>query len=102
MAALLGDRVAFLVRHHVDAKRWLVTHDPAYAKILSPRSAQSLTVQGGVLTEVELAALNHSHERDALIALRRADDAAKVPGAPVPGLLSWLPVLRTVAGHRDG
>jgi predicted HD phosphohydrolase len=102
VAALLGDRVAFLVRHHVDAKRWLVTHDPAYAKILSPRSAQSLTVQGGVLTEVELAALNHSHERDALIALRRADDAAKVPGAPVPGLLSWLPVLRTVAGHRDG
>ncbi|MFL6239708.1 MAG: HD domain-containing protein [Actinomycetes bacterium] len=100
-APLLGDRVAFLVRHHVDAKRYLVSNDPAYADALSPRSVESLTAQGGTLTDGERAILDHSHDLDALVALRRADDAAKVPGARVPGLVSWLPVLRTVAGHLD-
>jgi predicted HD phosphohydrolase len=100
-APLFGDRVAFLVRHHVDAKRYLVSHDPTYADVLSPRSMQSLAAQGGALTANEFAVLDRSHDLDALVTLRRADDAAKVPGAAVPGLLSWLPVLRTVAGHLD-
>ena len=102
VAPLLGDRVAFLVRHHVDAKRYLVTHDPSYAAALSPRSAQSLTAQGGVLSDIEQSILDRSHDLDALVTLRRADDAGKVPGASVSGLLSWLPVLRKVAGHLDG
>jgi predicted HD phosphohydrolase len=100
-APLFGDRVAFLVRHHVDAKRYLVTTDPSYAAALSPRSAESLTAQGGQLTADELARLDHSHDLDALVTLRRADDAAKIPGADVAGLVSWLPVLRMVAGHLD-
>jgi predicted HD phosphohydrolase len=101
-APLFGDRVAFLIRHHVDAKRYLVAHDPSYAAVLSPRSAQSLTAQGGVLSDNEFAVLDRSHDLAALVTLRRADDAAKTPGANVAGLLSWLPVLRTVAGHLDG
>jgi predicted HD phosphohydrolase len=101
-APLFGDRVAFLVRHHVDAKRYLVAQDPTYTAALSPRSVQSLTSQGGVLSSNELAVLDRSHDLDALVTLRRADDAAKVVGAQVPSLLSWLPVLRTVAGHLDG
>lgn len=100
-APLFGDRVAFLVRHHVDAKRYLVTTDPAYADALSHRSVESLTAQGGPLTDTELAILTGSHDLDALVTLRRADDAAKDPRATVPGLVAWLPVLRTVAGHVD-
>jgi predicted HD phosphohydrolase len=100
-APLFGDRVAFLVRHHVDAKRYLVANDPSYAASLSPRSAQSLESQGGVLSPTEQAILAGSHDLEALVTLRQADDAAKVPGAVVPGLLAWLPVMRTVAGHLD-
>jgi predicted HD phosphohydrolase len=100
-APLFGDRVAFLVRHHVDAKRYLIATDPSYVDELSARSAESLVAQGGELTAIERAVLDGSHDIDALVTLRRADDAAKVPGANVPGLLSWLPVLRTVAGHLD-
>lgn len=100
-APLFGDRVAFLVRHHVDAKRYLVASDPSYAEALSARSAESLVAQGGELSNAELAMLNRSHDLDALVALRRADDAAKVPGADVPGLVSWLPVLRAVSRHLD-
>jgi predicted HD phosphohydrolase len=98
-APLFGDRVAFLIRHHVDAKRYLISSDPSYADELSERSAASLEAQGGPLTEIEREVLRRSHDLDALLTLRRADDAAKLPGASVPGLLSWLPVLRTVAGH---
>jgi predicted HD phosphohydrolase len=100
-APLFGDRVAFLIRHHVDAKRFLVANDPSYAEELSPRSAQSLEAQGGALTDMERAMLERSHDMEALVTMRRADDAAKVRGANVPSLLSWLPVLRTVAGHLD-
>jgi predicted HD phosphohydrolase len=100
-APLFGDRVAFLIRHHVDAKRYLVATDPSYADELSARSTASLVAQGGELTAVERAVLDRSHDIDALVTLRRADDAAKAPDANVPGLLSWLPVLRTVAGHLD-
>jgi predicted HD phosphohydrolase len=100
-APLFGDRVAFLVRHHVDAKRYLVDTDPAYAAELSSRSAESLIAQGGELTNHELDMLNRSHDLEALVTLRRADDAAKVPGAGVPGLVSWLPVMRAIAGHLD-
>lgn len=100
-APLFGDRVAFLVRHHVDAKRYLVGTDPSYVENLSARSVESLDAQGGALTDAERAVLDRSHDLDALVTLRRADDAAKVPGAVVPGLVSWLPVLRTVAGHLD-
>jgi hypothetical protein len=54
-----------------------------------------------VLSPTEQAILAGSHDLEALVTLRQADDAAKVPGAVVPGLLAWLPVMRTVAGHLD-
>ena len=43
---LLGERVAWLVRHHVVAKRYLVTTDPGYRGRLSPRSVETLALQG--------------------------------------------------------
>jgi predicted HD phosphohydrolase len=36
------------------------------------------------------------HWRDALT-LRRADERGKTPGREVPGLESWLPILRRTA-----
>jgi predicted HD phosphohydrolase len=38
--ALLGERVAELIRLHVDAKRYLVTIDPVYRAKLSPVSGR--------------------------------------------------------------
>jgi predicted HD phosphohydrolase len=85
----LGDRVAQLVELHVPAKRYLVTTDPSYRWHLSDVSVRTLTVQGGALSGDELAKFASSpHCADAL-ALRRADDAAKVPGRQVPPLEHW-------------
>lgn len=93
---LLGDRVADLVEAHVEAKRYLVTVDPAYRATLSPGSIATLAAQGGDLSPAEVAAAEARADWAAAVALRRADDGAKIPGAAVPPLEHWLPALRSV------
>jgi predicted HD phosphohydrolase len=94
---LFGDRVAQIIALHVDAKRYLVSSDPAYRARLSPISMATFILQGGVMAPEDLTAFEaRDHWRDGL-ALRRADDAAKVPGRIVPGLETWRPVLRRLA-----
>lgn len=98
--AILGERVATLVSAHVPAKRWLVTVEPGYRAQLSADSLRSLALQGGVLSPAEVSRFAaEPHWRDALV-LRRADDAAKVPGRLVPGLARWIEPLRRVATRR--
>lgn len=99
---LLGHRVAELVAGHTVAKRYLVTVEPAYGDGLSPNSTFTLIGQGGVMTPAEVEAFERQPDVAALIALRRADDAAKVPGRQVPPLRSWRPLLERAAGSRSG
>jgi predicted HD phosphohydrolase len=97
---LLGDRVARLVAGHVDAKRYLVARDAAYRDELSPRSRATLVAQGDVMTDAEARTFERDAEFDALVALRRADDGAKVPDAPVPSLEFWRPLVESIARQR--
>jgi predicted HD phosphohydrolase len=94
---ILGSRVARLVRLHDQAKRYLVTTDPHYRHQLSPRSLETLRLQGGLLDPAERAALQREPDLEACLALRRADDAAKVPGVMVAGLAHWRHVLDALA-----
>ena len=94
---LLGSRVARLVGAHVLAKRYLVTTDPAYRNQLSVRSVETLAEQGESLRDAELTALASDPDRDAILALRRADERAKDPAARVPGLDEWRSLLEQVA-----
>ena len=71
---LLGARVARLVGAHVDAKRYLVATDPAYRAQLSPRSVETLRLQGDALDAAAIAALAADPDLDAILALRRADE----------------------------
>lgn len=102
LRGLLGDRVARLIEHHVPAKRYLVTVDPAYRAALSPVSIRTLERQGGTMTEVEVLSAAELPDWDAGLELRRADEAAKEPGRDVPGLESWRTVLETVARTAAG
>lgn len=94
---LLGDRVAGLVAGHVAAKRYLVTVEPDYRARLSPDSVRTLDAQGGALSDADTCAFRAHPQWRAMLALRRADDEAKVAGARVPGLDHWLPALYDLA-----
>lgn len=94
---LLGPRVAALVEGHDQAKRYLVSSDPDYRELLSEISVVTLTLQGGEMTASERSAFETGEHFEALVALRRADDAAKVPGCRVEGLKRWLPEIRALA-----
>lgn len=98
---LLGRRVAWLVAHHDEAKRYLVTTEPDYRDRLSPTSVLTLEAQGGLLDEEERVALAAAADLDALLALRRADDDAKVPGRAVPALDTWRARLDEVASSSS-
>jgi predicted HD phosphohydrolase len=99
---LLGDRVAKLVGAHVTAKRYLVATEPAYRDGLSVRSVETLLVQGEALTPRECAELEADPDVAQIVALRRADERAKDPGARVPGLTAWRTLLDGLIGARDG
>lgn len=96
VAPLLGERVAWLVGQHDQAKRYLVTVDPGYRSRLSPASVHTLEAQGGLLADGERASLDAEPWLDDVLTLRRADDVAKVPGASVPDLTHWRQVVQNV------
>jgi len=100
VADLLGDRVAWLVGHHDEAKRYLVTVEPAYAARLSPGSVRTLEVQGGRLDDAERARLEAAPWLADVLTMRRADDDAKVPNRDVPPLAHWRPAVERVASMR--
>ena len=95
--SVLGERVASLIEGHVPAKRYLVAARPDYFALLSPDSVMTLERQGGAMDESEAAAFEADPHFEAMVALRIADDHAKVPNAVVPRLEHWIPSLRTVA-----
>jgi predicted HD phosphohydrolase len=97
VAPIFGERVAHLVASHVLAKRFLVATEPAYRSQLSVRSVETLAAQGDALDELAIARLSHDPDLDAILALRRADEAAKDPAAEVPSLDSWRSLLEEVA-----
>ncbi len=94
---LLGARVARLVGAHVDAKRYLVATDPAYRAQLSPRSRETLELQGDALDASAVDALTSDRDLAAILALRRADETAKDPHARPPSLDTWRALLEQIA-----
>ena len=94
---LLGPRVARLVGAHVEAKRYLVATDPSYRAQLSPRSVETLRLQGEALDASAIAALASDPDLAAILALRRADERAKDRDARPPGLDTWRELLLQVA-----
>lgn len=78
---VLGERVAWLVGSHAEAKRYLVTTDPDYFAILTPASVRSLEVQGGRMTTNEVKRFAMHPWADDALRLRRWDDGAKDPAA---------------------
>jgi predicted HD phosphohydrolase len=98
----LGAAVAEPVRLHVQAKRYLVTHEPRHVYLLSPASVRSLALQGGPMGEEE------SHWFETLpyamdaVALRRWDDHAKEPGKKTPPWAYYRDFLEELVARHNG
>ncbi len=92
--------VTACVRHHVAAKRYLCATDPAYFARLSPASVHSLALQGGPMSTAEAADFAKTPHLDAILQVRRWDDAGKDPGRKAPDFEHFRPVLDRVAGPR--
>jgi predicted HD phosphohydrolase len=93
VAPLFGPRIAHLIGSHVAAKRFLVATDATYRAQLSPRSIETLALQGEELDELAIARMHHDPDLIAILSLRRADERAKDPHAKPPTLESWRDLL---------
>jgi len=93
-------RVAWLVEHHVLAKRYLCTVDRAYAESLSLGSTRSWIRQGGALDRETQQELEGQPWLADALAVRRWDEEAKEPGAIVPALSAYRDLLEACFGRQ--
>ncbi|MBX6742716.1 MAG: HD domain-containing protein [Acetobacteraceae bacterium] len=93
LAGLFEPEVTEPVRLHVAAKRYLCAAEPGYFEKLAPDSVLSLSLQGGPMSEAELAAFRALPHAEAAVRLRRYDEAAKVKDLPTPPVAHFLPYL---------
>ena len=89
----VGERAAWIVAQHVPAKRYLVAVDAAYHAQLSPASVASLVRQGGPMSDAEVAEFGAHPNAEEAVMVRRWDDKAKDPDAPI------LPVAEVLAAY---
>ncbi len=93
-------RVAWLVEHHVVAKRYLCTVDRAYAETLSPASLRSWFIQGGPLGPAALREMDRHRWLPDALNIRRWDDLAKDSRSTVPGLDAYRRLLEPCFGPQ--
>lgn len=97
-----GSAVVEPVRLHVTAKRYLCATEPDYFSQLSQPSIVSLQLQGGPMSDKEVQAFRAHPFGAAAVALRRWDDAAKVPNLPTPELEHFAIYLDRALQDRAG
>ena len=84
LACHFEENVTEPIRLHVAAKRYLCTVEADYFSKLSKDSIESLTLQGGRMSEAEVADFQQSLYWKDAVALRRIDEMAKDPKGPMP------------------
>jgi predicted HD phosphohydrolase len=97
LEGLFPDAVLAPIALHVEAKRYLCAVEPGYVATLSAGSAASLRRQGGPMSAAEVARFESTSGWEAAVALRRWDDAGKLPDLTVPDLAHHEARLRAVA-----
>ena len=91
------------VRLHVSAKRYLCATDPTYFEKLSPASIATLKLQGGPMSQAEVAEFRKNHFYREAVRVRLWDEAGKVRGLETPPFDYYAPLLqRVVDRHMAG
>ena len=90
------------VRYHVDAKRYLCATKPEYYDRLSEASILSLKLQGGPMSDAEVAEMETNPNVKEIVQVRYIDEAAKIPGKETPGFDHYAPLLQRVVDRHMG
>ena len=97
LSARFGAEVFEPVRLHVPAKRFLCAKEPGYRERLSEASVHTLELQGGPMSEREVAAFeSQTYWREA-ISLRRWDDRGKIAGLPTPDFADYAALIHALS-----
>jgi 2-amino-1-hydroxyethylphosphonate dioxygenase (glycine-forming) len=89
-----SEKICQLIASHVAAKRYLTFKNPVYYQNLSEASKQTLTYQGGVMSEQEAAAFESDPLSILYIQMRLWDEKAKIADAPLPDLGFYKDLIR--------
>ena len=81
-----SDRLVFLVKGHVAAKRYLTYKFPKYLNRLSEASRITLVFQGGIMNKLEAAEFEINTDANLMLKMRTWDDLAKITDTPVTNL----------------
>ncbi|MEP2030576.1 MAG: HD domain-containing protein [Paracoccaceae bacterium] len=94
------DLVTDCVRYHVAAKRYLCATKPAYLDQLSDASVHSLNLQGGPMSEGEVAEFERNPNLREIIEVRYLDDAGKHADRPTPGFAYFAPMVQRIVDQH--
>jgi phosphonate degradation associated HDIG domain protein len=81
-----SEKVAKLVKSHVQAKRYLCFASKSYYNQLSEASKTTLNYQGGLMSEKEASAFERHPLKIIMIKMRTWDEMAKEINKPLPDL----------------
>lgn len=95
VAALFGDRVAGVIRLHVDAQRYLEATVKGYR--VTPPPTAAFVAQPVPMTAADVAAFLAEPLADAALELRRADDLAVDESRRERDLTAWVALMERVA-----
>lgn len=84
-----SERIATLVKSHVEAKRFLTFKFPEYYQKLSEASKITLEHQGGVMNAEEAKAFENDPMFEDFIKMREWDDKAKRTNKPLPDISKY-------------
>ncbi|MCK8465125.1 HD domain-containing protein [Aliiroseovarius sp. S1339] len=88
------------VRYHVAAKRYLCATKPTYFDRLSEASVHSLMLQGGPMSDDEVAAFEKNPNLKHIIAVRYLDDAGKRDDMQTPDFWHFAPMVQRMVDRH--
>ena len=103
-ADVLGDFfpsiVTDCVRYHVAAKRYLCATRPSYIDRLSAASIHSLNLQGGLMSDAEVASFEANLNLPEIIQVRYLDEAGNEPDIQTPDFTHFAPMVQRVVDRH--
>ena len=98
----LPSTVTDCVRHHVAAKRYLCATRSEYFRRLSEASVHSLNLQGGPMSDGEVAEFEREPNLKAIIQVRYLDDAGKRADMATPPFAHFAPMVQRLVDRHCG